>query len=150
MFIEEKIAINCSPDVVFAMYADVANWNRWDPDTKRSSIDGPFRTGATGRIAPQKGMEVPMEFVSVVPNRSFCVVSKIPFFTMTFDHDLLPDHAGVTAIHKVTFSGPLAFVFGTLIRSQLRKGLPVTMASLKRHAEGNAGQQSATHEGFAG
>lgn len=135
MIIEEKIAILASPASVFSLYADVPNWPAWDPDTRAASIDGPFCTGAAGRLVPAKGFPVPMRFVSVVENRSFTVESPAPLCLLRFEHILQPAPDGVLAIHRVSFSGPLAWFFGRLVGSRVRRGLPVTMAMLKRRAE---------------
>jgi hypothetical protein len=49
-------------------------------------------------------------------------------------------------MHRVSFSGFLRFIFGPLIGAQIRKGLPVTMASLKRYAQ----QRASNAETFNG
>lgn len=139
MQIEESITIAAPPQRIFALYADVARWNTWDPDTREASIDGPFRTGARGRLVPTKGRAVPMELTSVVEDRSFTAQARIPLFTMDFDHELLAQGATTRVVHRVRFSGALAFVLGRLVGAQVRKGLPVTLASLKRHAEQPSG-----------
>lgn len=135
MLIEEKIEIFAEPETVFALYADVPGWPDWDPDTKAASIDGPFVTGATGRLTPTKGFTVPMRFVSVVRNRAFIVESAAPLCVLRFEHILSPTANGVLAVHRVSFSGPLARFYGWLVGSRVRVGLPVTMAKLKRTAE---------------
>jgi uncharacterized protein YndB with AHSA1/START domain len=135
MQVEHSILVNAAPERVFALYADVPNWNRWDPDTKASSISGPFKTGTSGSLTPTKGNTVPMLITSVVPNRSFTVESKIPLFRMVFEHELKPTGKVTQVVHRVTFYGALAFLLGRVIGSQLNKGLPVTLAKLKATAE---------------
>ncbi len=136
MQVESRVTVSVPPERIFAIYADVGNWKAWDPDTKDSSIDGPFQTGSKGRITPPKGMSVPMDFISVVPNQSFTVESRIPLFRMRFEHELHPTAAGTTeVVHRVKFSGALSFVLGPIVGNPLRTGLPITLASLKRLAE---------------
>jgi hypothetical protein len=135
MQIEHSILVNAAPEVLFTLYADVPNWNRWDPDTKASSIQGPFQTGTTGSLTPTKGNTVPIVLTSVVPNHSFTVEAKIPLFRMVFEHELLPASETTKVVHRVTFSGALAFLLGRIIGYQLNKGLPVTLAKLKATAE---------------
>ncbi|MBS7807281.1 SRPBCC family protein [Variovorax sp. PCZ-1] len=133
--IEERILINAPASTIFAIYADVERWNTWDPDTKSSSLGGSFAVGATGHIEPAKGQAVKMTLVEVTQDRSFSVVGAIPGFSMRFDHELT-ERGGVTeAVHRVTFSGFLRFIFGPLVGAQVRKGLPKTMLSLKAKAE---------------
>jgi len=135
MQIEHSVIVNAAPERVFNLYADVPNWNRWDPDTKASHIDGPFQTGANGALTPARGNTVPMLLTSVVPNRSFTVEAKIPLFRMVFEHELLPASEATQVVHRVSFSGPLAFLLGRVIGAQVNKGLPVTLAKLKAAVE---------------
>lgn len=135
MVIEEHIEIHAPPETVFALYADVASWSTWDPDTKSSSIEGPFQTGAIGRLRPTKGQKIGITFTSVTPNASFTCEAKPPLCTIRFDHELTPTAQGVKALHRVVFTGPLAFFFNLVVGSGVRKGLPHTMAKLKATAE---------------
>lgn len=135
MQVEHTILVDAAPERVFALYADVPNWNRWDPDTKASSISGSFKTGTTGSLTPTKGNTVPMLLTSVVPNQSFTVESKIPLFRMVFEHELQPQDKATLVVHRVTFSGGLAFLLGRVVGSQLNKGLPLTLARLKATVE---------------
>ncbi|WP_269789748.1 SRPBCC family protein [Stenotrophomonas sp. Iso1] len=143
MQVESRITIAVPPEKIFAIYADVSNWKRWDPDTKDSVIYGPFQTGSKGKITPPKGMAVPMDFVSVVPNTSFTVESRIPLFRMMFEHELNVTAAGTEVIHRVTFSGALSFLLGRIVGNPLRTGLPITLASLKELAESDVAQAHA-------
>lgn len=135
MQVEHSILVNASQERIFALYADVTNWNLWDPDTKSSSIDGPFRAGTRGSLTPAKGNTVPMLLTSVVENRSFTAKSEIPLFRMVFEHELLPKNGATMVIHRVTFSGALSFILGRIVGSQVNKGLPVTLAKLKSLVE---------------
>lgn len=134
--VEHRIIVNTSAAIIFRIYADVSNWNKWDPDTKASFINGPFQVGSKGMITPNKGMAVPMLLTSVNENQNFTVESKIPFLKMVFEHELTPTESGTEVIHRVIFSGLLSPLFGKIIGAQLNKGLPITLANLKTKAEG--------------
>lgn len=120
----EEITVNTNPERVFALYEDVTNWRRWDPDVASSHISGSFSAGATGRLKPTKGPEARIKIVSVEKNKSFTVQSRLPLCTMTFEHELLPVKGVTRVIHRVSFNGPLSFFFGRVVGSQIRKGLP--------------------------
>lgn len=143
MEIEASTYIDASPDTVFAIYADVARWPAWDPDTRAASIDGPFASGARGRLVPGKGFPVPMRFVSVEPGHGFTVVSRVLFSSMSFGHRLRPEGAGTVATHAVAFDGPFAWFLRRLVGSRVRQGLPLTMRRLKAYAEERAGVRGA-------
>jgi uncharacterized protein YndB with AHSA1/START domain len=131
MQVEHRILIDKPPEEIFRIYADVSNWNKWDPDTKSSCIDGPFQSGTRGKLTPAKGSAVPMLLTEVVPNHNFTAEAGIPFFRMVFEHELLPTDSGTEVIHRVTFSGLLSPLLGRLVGAQLNKGLPITLAKLK-------------------
>ena len=124
MQVESRITISVPPEKVFEIYADVGRWKVWDPDTKESSIDGPFQTGSTGRITPPKGMSVPMDFISVVPNRSFTVESKIPFFRMVFEHELKATAVGTEVLHRSPFPVRCPFCWAPWWASLCAPGCP--------------------------
>jgi Polyketide cyclase / dehydrase and lipid transport len=138
MHIEHRTTAQATPETIFALYADVAHWHTWDPDTKSATLDGPLQVGAHGTLAPTKGRAVPMRVTAVVPGRAFTVESKIPLFRMVFDHTLLPGPAGTEIVHRVTFSGLLSVVLGPMLIRQLNVGLPVTLGNLKQRAEASA------------
>jgi hypothetical protein len=135
MPVEHRVSVSASPETIFRIYEDVSNWNVWDPDTKHSSLDGPFQAGSRGHLTPAKGNAVPMLLTQVVLGRAFTVESKIPLFRMVFEHELSPTTTGTEVVHRVTFSGFLSIVLGPMLSKQLNVGLPVTLARLKALAE---------------
>lgn len=135
MQVEHHITVNASADSIYRIYEDVRNWHTWDPDTKSASLDGPFEVGSKGKLTPTKGNTVPMALTKVEPGRRFTVESKIPFFRMRFEHELLPVSGTTEVVHRVTFSGPLSFILGPMLSKQLNSGLPVTLSKLKALAE---------------
>lgn len=136
MRVEQSIIVNAPPEQIFEIYSDVANWCQWDPDTKSSSISGPFASGTTGQLTPTKSNPVSILLTSVVPNKSFTVESRIPYlFRMVFEHELSKEQNATKVTHRATFYGPLSFLLGLVIGNQLRQALPVTLSNLKALAE---------------
>lgn len=136
MQIEHAITVQAPAERIYALYEDVAHWNRWDPDTRASGIDGPFEVGTRGFLTPARGRTVPIQLTEVIANRSFTVEARIPLFRMVFEHVLLAQPGGATrVVHRVTFTGPLTFILGRLVGAQVDAGLPVTLARLKAMAE---------------
>lgn len=136
MHIEHSILVQAPAERVFRIYEDVSAWHTWDPDTKRASLDGPFAVGTRGSLTPAKGNTVPMLVTQVVPDACFTVECRIPLFRMVFDHELVAQGSALKVIHRVTFFGLLSFLLGRMLIRQLDRGLPITLASLKRRAEG--------------
>ena len=130
-----SILIHASPEAVQSVYADVAHWHVWDPDTQSAQLDGPFTVGTTGRLRPTKGLPIRMLLTEVTPGRGFTVQSTVLGCTMSFEHVLTPVAQGVEVTHRVTFSGWLAGLLMRLVGKPLATGLPVTLANLKRYVE---------------
>ena len=135
MQVEHRITVRASADSIFRIYADVANWHTWDPDTKQAMLAGPFEVGSKGKLTPTKGNTVPMVLTRVEPGSCFTVESKIPLFRMLFEHELVPAPGATEVVHRVTFSGLLSVVLGPVLSRQLNSGLPVTLSRLKALAE---------------
>lgn len=134
---EGIVTVAATPSQVFALWADSPGWAAWDPDVKAASIDGPFVAGATGTITPVQGPTMRIRVTRVVPDRAFDAEARLPLCTMRFVHECEPVVDGKTrVVHRVLFEGPLAFVFRRVIGPALEKGIPGTMAGLKRAVEG--------------
>jgi uncharacterized protein YndB with AHSA1/START domain len=131
-----SILVEASPAAVFACWADAAGWARWDPDVKAASMDGPFAAGTTGRITPRAGPTMAIRLTRVEPDRAFDAEARLPLCTMRFEHWMEPRGRETVVTHRVVFAGPLAFLFRRIIGPQLTRGIPGTMAGLKRAVEG--------------
>jgi uncharacterized protein YndB with AHSA1/START domain len=130
-----SIRIAASPEAVYAAYADVAGWPRWDPDTRAAGLDGPPREGARGWLKPRKGLKVAMRVVEAQPGRAFNVECPVLGSRMRFDHELVADGGGVQVTHRVSFHGWLAGWLDRTVGRDVRAGLPRTLESLKAHVE---------------
>lgn len=135
MQIEKRVHIAVPPTVVDQIWSEVDRWHLWDPDTKHAHLNGPFSVGTKGKITPSKGMGVPMVITERTESRSFTVEGYIPLFRMHFEHTVAPVDGGSEVVHRVWFTGALAFLFGPGVAKQLHEGLPRTMQSLKLYAE---------------
>ncbi|MGK5066336.1 SRPBCC family protein [Janthinobacterium sp. RT4P48] len=135
MQIEERIYIPVPPMLIDQIWSEVDQWHRWDPDTKQARLDGPFSVGSKGRIVPSKGLGIPMVVTERSAGRSFTVEGYIPLFRLHFEHTVSAVDGGSDVLHRVWFTGPLAFLFGPGVAKQVREGLPRTMQSLKDYAE---------------
>lgn len=133
--IESSIHVAVPPATLYAIWADVPHWPAWDPDTRRASLDGPLAVGTRGRLTPRKGFTVAMRVVQAEPGRHFTVECPVLGSVMRFEHVLRPRDGGVDVTHRVSFHGWLAGWLNRTVGRDVRQGLPVTLRSLKAHAE---------------
>ena len=129
------VQISAPSKAIYELYSAVSNWPAWDPEVERASISGPFARGTVGTLKPKGGPESKIELIEVSSGKSFKVRCRLPLCEMTFDHALTGTASLTTATHSVSFTGPLAPVFGFLIGRGIKNTLPATLNGLKRAAE---------------
>ena len=132
---EEQAVVRAYPEIIFSIYEDVENWCRWDPDVESASIAGAFVPGAAGTLKPRYEPSVGMRLTEVDKNRSFTDETSLPLCRMKFKPHLVREGSATRVIHRVSFSGPLAFFFGRVIGRQVKRGLPEALKRLKAQAE---------------
>ena len=130
-----SIPIACAPATLYAIWADVAHWHTWDPDTKSAHLDQAFAAGNSGKIAPQKGIAVKMLITEATPSKSFTAVCRVLGNRMIFLHTLQETSDGIVASHEVQFKGWLSALFMQIVGADVSKGLPLTMTRLKHLCE---------------
>lgn len=132
---EEQIVVYVNPEIIFSVYENVEGWCLWDPDVESASIAGAFLPGTTGTLKPRNGPSVGMRLTEVERNHSFTDETTLPLCRMKFEHQLVQEGKATRVIHRVSFSGPLAFFFGRVIGKQVKRGLPEALRGLKARAE---------------
>ncbi|TAG01383.1 MAG: polyketide cyclase [Betaproteobacteria bacterium] len=138
MQFESSTLIDASAAHIHSIYANVADWQQWDPDVKSASLDGSFVSGASGIVVPHGGPKSKIVFTRVTPNQGFVAQCKLPLCVMRFENELSTSAGATRATHRVTFEGLLAPLFGRLIGSGMKNTLPKALASLKAYAEKTA------------
>jgi uncharacterized protein YndB with AHSA1/START domain len=125
-----------SPETIWGLYTDVANWKRWDDAIIASNLEGAFEPGSKGSMTIE-GNPYPLGFVllEVEANRLFRDVTEIPGVAIEFRHKLEPTSEGTKITHHVTISGPGWERGAATIGKKLEQGLPHTVASLAKLAE---------------
>jgi hypothetical protein len=128
---EHSIETDAAAEAVYALYADVPNWTRWDAGIVEVTIDGPFAAGTTGTLTPEGQGALPYTLIEVRPGRGFADETAFGDITLRFDHNLEPLAAGGTRItHGVTVTGPGAEEVGPMVVADL----PQAMEALARLA----------------
>ncbi len=134
--IVETITLAVPAEQLFATWCRVADWPLWDPDTREAWLDGPLRPGARGRLRPRKGRAVAMRVDAVEPGRRLLLHCPVLGSSLHFDHRAEPlPGGGCRATHAVWFRGWLAPLLRASVGRDVARGLPHTLASLKRFAE---------------
>jgi hypothetical protein len=129
-------ATTASPDRVWRLWSDTNNWNRWNTGIRNAQIDGPMANGVTGTMTTNRGSTHAVTFSNVVPLRGFSMsMSGPPGATITFTCEITPSGAGSTIAQSASFSGPLAFLWGPLMGSQMAPHFVPVLDDLAAAAE---------------
>jgi hypothetical protein len=135
MTIQHHIIINAPREAVFAVYQRTEGWPLWDDEVRAVDLPAGLVAGASGSLTPRKGPQARVKVTSVVKNGSFVVEAALPFCVMSFGHDLTDEGTSTRAVHSVSFTGPLAFIFRRLIGRDIARTLPGTLFGLKQFCE---------------
>ncbi len=135
MKFETTIMINTSSNKIFALYMDVNNWSKWDPEIKESFIDGEFKEGTTGFLKPMSGPKSKFVLTKVIQNKSFTAKTTLPLCNIYFERNLISNSSSTKVVHRIIFDGFLAPLFGKLLGNKLKEEQSHTMKSLKKEVE---------------
>lgn len=137
---EQSTVINQPVATVFRFYEDCSSWPSWDSELQACSLPAGLQVGSRGWLKPRGAPQVDILISEVTRNRSFTAVAKLPLCRMSFVHELEELENTTRATHRVVFQGPLSFLFRPWIGRGIQKGLPSTLAGLKKASErdGNA------------
>ena len=137
--IEFRMETGASPEKLWKYWSDVGSWPLWDEGIEWASLEGAFEKGTTGRLKPKGGPPVPFVLLWVDPTRGFSDESRLPLGRLRFEHRWFPMENGhVEFTHRVSFHGPLGFLYAVLMGPSFRKDLPESMRSLARMSEDGA------------
>jgi hypothetical protein len=94
--------IATTPDQIWPLYADVANWPLWDPAMERVDLDGSFVTGSMGTMHIYDTGAIAFTLTCVENERRFTTDSPGPGVSIVFDHLLVATADGHTTVtHQV-------------------------------------------------
>ncbi|HEY5334825.1 MAG TPA: SRPBCC family protein [Mycobacteriales bacterium] len=115
---------------VWAWYADVTRWPRFDGGVRSVQLSGPFASGTKGSVVLPNGRKVPIRLRDVHEGMSFTDVQRLRGVTVTTQHRLDPDGASTRITHTVSLSGFFGRLFPRLTTIPVRSSLPASVARL--------------------
>ena len=134
---EQAVETTASAEDVWALWADVAGWPRWNADIERIELDGPFATGSTIVMTPAGDDPVELRIVEAVEPTLFVDEADGGDFVVTTTHRVDPvDAERNRVVYRMEISGPAADTIGPEIGPQISGDFPEVLAALVALAAG--------------
>lgn len=132
-----SLDIPVPPERIWRWYADLGSWPRWKVGVAAAELDGPLRTGATGRLTPSDQPPMPFRIVSATENEGYVSETEIARdLVLRLEHILTPLPGGATrAIHRATIPRGALDVFGINFSPHFNAGIRATLKSLSAIAQ---------------
>lgn len=133
--VEHQIVAPVSRSKLWRAWVDVESWSEWDPRCQWVRLNGPFKSGQSGRAKFRGGPPSDYTITSVDAERVFWLEAGSRLVRTRYEHEL-SDHAdgGTEVCQRVTVRGPLAPLLALNVRGRIRAYLPEKLRRLADHA----------------
>jgi Polyketide cyclase / dehydrase and lipid transport len=133
---EHTEVTTASPEAVWRVVADVADWPAWNPGYSAASLDGPAITGATGSVTLPNGMHRLFTVIDARPAADFVIGGSGPGMRQRFIHRIEPLGDGRTKVTMAaTMDGVLSPIFARLFGKVIAGYTPTAVSQLIAKAE---------------
>ena len=145
MITERSIEIDASPELVWAMYADVERWPDWTPSvTKLDALDGSdLEVGRRYAITQPRLPKLVWTVATVEPGRSWTWEQRSLGSFAAGVHEVVPITGDRTLVRmSLEQRGPIGGIVGRLAARMTRRYVELEASGLKAHCEAGAGVAS--------
>jgi Polyketide cyclase / dehydrase and lipid transport len=122
-------------DVVWSLWSDVSNWNRWGPDLEEVALEGEFTAGAHGALRPEGMGSLPFTITRAEPGVGYSDETPIGHAVLRFDHDLIAVGGERQVRQRVTMEGSSANELFEEFADRIIKDIPGSVARFIELAE---------------
>lgn len=128
-----EITTSASSVSIWRLWINVAGWKHWDEGLADAKAERALALGATGWIFPKTGAKAAFEVTEFVEGQSYAFQTKLLLARLNVRRILISQKP-TGFRHEISFTGPMAFFWATLLGPGFRKALPPTMATLAKLA----------------
>lgn len=129
---EESIVTSATPARIWALFADVPGWKKWNAGIEHIAIHGPFKEGTTFDMTPPGEEGFVSTLLNVKENQGFTDETVVNGNRVLVFHEIHALAPGQTRIsYRTEITGPDAAEFGPMVVGDF----PDVLAALKRTAE---------------
>ena len=133
---EQTVETTAAAEDVWALWADVAGWPRWNGDIERIELRGPFAAGSTIVMTPIGDEPVELRIAEAVEPTLFVDEADGGDFVVRTTHRVEPLGARRNrVVYRMEISGQAADTIGPQIGPEISGDFPETLAALVELAE---------------
>jgi uncharacterized protein YndB with AHSA1/START domain len=131
---EEAIETSATPQRVWTLFADVANWPRWNAGIEHITLHGAFASGARFSMQlPDGGPSLDSTLAEVEPGSHFTDETQVDGACVRVQHQIIAVRPDCTRIvYRTTVTGPQAEQWGPMVTADFA----AVLTALKACAEG--------------
>ena len=130
---QTEIDVAAEPQTLWALFADVVGWPKWNAGIEAIDLRGPFANGSEFAMKPPGMDAFVTTLTDVREGQSFTDVTVIDGTTVRVFHGLTPLGTGGTRVtYRAEVTGPAADEIGPMATGDFDD----VLAALKRTAEG--------------
>jgi hypothetical protein len=113
---EHSIEINASPEVIWALFKDVAGWKRWNVGIEEIELHGSFAAGTEFTMKPPGQDALTTQLVEVSENFGFLDKTCVGELSVFVDHRIEPIGEGRCRVtYSIEAFGPSCDEIGPMI-----------------------------------
>ncbi len=129
------VKTTASPEQIWSIWIDVANWKSWDTGLKDAEIEGAFEPKAKGHIISLENRKSKFKVVAYTEGQSYTFKTNLPLGALYVRRYLTVEDDTTIFTHEVWFKGITAGLFAKQFGPKFRALLPEVMENIKSIAE---------------
>jgi uncharacterized protein YndB with AHSA1/START domain len=133
---EQRVETTASAEEIWALWADVAGWPRWNGDIERIELRGQFAVGSTIVMTPIGDEPVELRIAEAVEPTLFVDEAEGDDFVVRTTHRVEPLDGGRNRVtYRMEIAGRAGDTIGPVIGPEISGDFPETLAALVALAE---------------
>ena len=133
---EQSIETTASPEAIWRLWSDVADWPEWNADIEHIVISGPFAPGSTITMTPAGQDPVELRISDAAEPQSFVDEADLGDVVVRTIHSVERLEGGRNGVtYRMEISGPAADSVGPELGPQISGDFPETLGALVERAE---------------
>jgi DNA-binding MarR family transcriptional regulator len=125
-----KVFDDISKEIIWKVWRDVNNWQKWHTDIQQCSINTPFLAGGHFTLKPKLGPATKATITAAEKNESFTYCISFLGGKMFTTHEMAETSNGLKLTTTITVTGPLRFLWRKLHAKKIANAMPEQTQSL--------------------